>query len=222
MTPVWVFPAYPLLLAAPLGSNLIGAALRTGRLSTINAVPVALASVTVQGTGFLISFMVCAAFLYRLMTQKLPRDHQRPGVFISIGPGGFTCAGIGEFIVLLSTIHDGGIVAACLLTPFPVQLGSQAPAIFPTDFLAASGTPTSTVAMATAAHTLRLLSYMVGLWLWGLSVWFFLVSVGSLWKYLRPESKGKLRFQMTWFSFVFPNTALVSLRPVCSCVGNCG
>lgn len=51
---------------------------------------------------------------------------------------------------------------------------------------------------------------MVGLWLWGLSIWFFLVSVGSLWKYLRPESKGKLRFQMTWFSFVFPNTALVS------------
>lgn len=52
---------------------------------------------------------------------------------------------------------------------------------------------------------------MAGLWLWGLSIWFFLVSVGSLWKYLRPESKGKLRFQMTWFSFVFPNTALVSL-----------
>lgn len=51
---------------------------------------------------------------------------------------------------------------------------------------------------------------MAGLWLWGLSIWFFLVSVGSLWKYLRPESKGKLRFQMTWFSFVFPNTALVS------------
>ena len=98
--------------------------------------------------------------------------------------------------------------------PFPVQLGSQAPAIFTTDFLVASGTPATTAAMATAAHTLRLLSYMVGLWLWGLSVWFFLVSVGSLWKYLRPESKGKLRFQMTWFSFVFPNTALVGLRLV--------
>ena len=61
-----------------------------------------------------------------------------------------------------------------------------------------------------AVHILRLLAYMMGLWLWGLSIWFFLVSVGSLWKYLRPESKGKLRFQMTWFSFVFPNTALVS------------
>ncbi len=107
MTPIWVFPAYPLLLTAPLGANLLSAAATTGRLrlagqdgsgngDAIDAVPIALAAVTAQGTGFLISFMVCAAFLYRLMTQKLPRDHQRPGVFISIGPGGFTCAGLGE------------------------------------------------------------------------------------------------------------------------------
>ena len=107
MTPIWVFPAYPLLLTAPLGANLLSAAAATDRLrlpgqdsssggSSIHAVPVALAAITAQGTGFLISFMVCAAFLYRLMTQKLPRDHQRPGVFISIGPGGFTCAGLGE------------------------------------------------------------------------------------------------------------------------------
>ncbi|KAH6640821.1 voltage-dependent anion channel [Chaetomium tenue] len=175
MTPVWVFPAYPLLLSAPFGGNLVSAASRAGQLDGINTVPVALAAITVQGTGFLISFMICAAFLYRLMTQKLPRDHQRPGVFISIGPSGFTCAGL-------------------------VQLGSQTASIFPPGF---AGTQH-------AADILRLLSYMAGLWLWGLSIWFFLVSVGSLWKYLRPESKGKLRFQMTWFSFVFPNTALVT------------
>jgi tellurite resistance protein TehA-like permease len=102
MTPVWVFPAYPLLLSAPFGANLVSAASRSGRLDGINTVPVALAAVTVQGTGFLISFMICAAFLYRLMTQKLPRDHQRPGVFISIGPSGFTCAGLGMLLVPFS------------------------------------------------------------------------------------------------------------------------
>ncbi len=61
-----------------------------------------------------------------------------------------------------------------------------------------------------AVYILKLLSYMAGLWLWGLSIWFFLVSVGSLWKYLRPENRTKMPFQMTWFSFVFPNTALVT------------
>lgn len=39
-------------------------------------------------------------------------------------------------------------------------------------------------------------------------MWWFLVSVGSLWKYVRSGSS--MPFQMTWWSFVFPNTALVS------------
>ena len=80
MTPIWVFPAYPLLLAAPFASNLIGASARAGFQGAINTLAVAIAAVAVQGTGYLISFMVSAAFLYRLMTQKLPNDMQRPGV----------------------------------------------------------------------------------------------------------------------------------------------
>ncbi|KAK4162218.1 malic acid transport protein [Cladorrhinum sp. PSN259] len=175
MTPVWVFPAYPLLLSAPFGANLIWAASKTGHLAELNTIPIAIAAFTVQGTGFLIAFMINAAFLYRLMTQKLPRDHQRPGVFISIGPSGFTAAGI-------------------------VSLGTLTNQIFPEDFMGTEH----------AVYILRLMAYMTGLWLWGLSIWFFLVSVGSLWKYLMPEKRSKFEFQMTWFSFVFPNTALVT------------
>lgn len=96
MTPVWVFPAYPLLLTAPFGGNLINAAVKAGHAGSISGLPVAMASVAVQGMGFCLSFMILAAFIYRLMTQKLPRDMQRPGVFISIGPSGFTVAGIGK------------------------------------------------------------------------------------------------------------------------------
>lgn len=59
-----------------------------------------------------------------------------------------------------------------------------------------------------AAYILRLLAIMVGLWLWLLCLWFFVVSVGSLWKYVKPDRS--LPYQITWFSFVFPNTALVS------------
>jgi tellurite resistance protein TehA-like permease len=173
MTPVWVFPAYPLLLAAPFAHNLIGMAVATHPDTSISKLEIAFCAVAVQGTGFLISFMVCSAFLYRLMTQKLPRDAQRPGVFISIGPGGFTCAGI-------------------------VSLGTLAPSIIPSDFLGGE----------LAIPGIQVLSLMLGIWLWGLSCWFFLVSVGSLHKYLRPENS--MPFQMTWWSFVFPNTALIT------------
>ncbi|KAI2610741.1 voltage-dependent anion channel [Hypoxylon fragiforme] len=172
MTPVWVFPGYPLLLTAPFASTLIAADDASSGLP-VNRLPIAMCAVAVQGTGFLISFMICAAFIYRLMTQKLPRDMQRPGVFISIGPSGFTVAGL-------------------------VSLGQQAQIIIP-DNLQASG---HTVAI------LELLSIIAGLWLWGLCVWFFLASVGSLWKYVRPEHT--MPFQMTWWSFVFPNTAFVT------------
>jgi tellurite resistance protein TehA-like permease len=173
MTPVWVFPAYPLLLAAPFASNLIASAAESNAGVIINNAAIALCAITVQGTGFLISFMVCAAFLYRLMTQKLPTDSQRPGVFISIGPSGFTAAGL-------------------------MVLGSQSEIIIPDELPGREH----------AIYSLQLLSIMLGLWLWGLSLWFFLVSVGSLAKYLRRENK--MPFQMTWWSFVFPNTALVT------------
>ncbi|KAH9896262.1 voltage-dependent anion channel-domain-containing protein [Xylariomycetidae sp. FL2044] len=174
MTPVWVFPGYPLLLTAPFAANLIAADRIAPGDPAVQRLAIAACAVSVQGTGFLISFMICAAFLYRLMTQKLPRDMQRPGVFISIGPSGFTVAGL-------------------------VSLGQQAGSILPPDF---SGEPHAT-------FILQMLATLLGLWLWGLSFWFFLVSVGSLWKYVRPE-RHKMPFQMTWWSFVFPNTALVT------------
>ncbi|KAM0588116.1 hypothetical protein ACHAP6_004147 [Verticillium nonalfalfae] len=37
-------------------------------------------AIAAQGAGCLIAFMISSAFIYRLMTQKLPRDAQRPGV----------------------------------------------------------------------------------------------------------------------------------------------
>ena len=80
MTPTWVFPAYPLLLAAPFAANLIASADATQRPMALNVTAIALGAATIQGTGCLIAFMISSAFIYRLMTQKLPRDMQRPGV----------------------------------------------------------------------------------------------------------------------------------------------
>ncbi|KAK5636561.1 hypothetical protein RRF57_012273 [Xylaria bambusicola] len=79
-----------------------------------------------------------------------------------------------------------------------VLLGQQAKDILPSDYPDKSQ----------AVFVLELLSTLIGLWLWGLSVWFFIVSVGSLWKYTRNGHS--MPFQMTWWSFVFPNTALAN------------
>jgi len=87
MTPIWIFPAYPLLIIGP-HAGILSAQLRPSR-----AFRVIVGGFTIQGIGFLVAFMVYAAFIYRLMTQKLPREGVRPGMFVSVGPSGFTVAG---------------------------------------------------------------------------------------------------------------------------------
>lgn len=73
MTPVWIFPAYPLLIIGPHAANL------SARLdSAQEAIQVIVGGFTVQGIGFLVSLTIYSAFVYRLMTQKLPAEPLRP------------------------------------------------------------------------------------------------------------------------------------------------
>jgi tellurite resistance protein TehA-like permease len=83
MTPIWIFHAYPLLLMAPLASNLIDALPDAAAAARINSIAIAFGAVCLQGTGFCVSLMVYSAFIYRLMTQKLPRETTRPGMVIA-------------------------------------------------------------------------------------------------------------------------------------------
>ena len=80
MTPIWIFPGYPLLLLAPLAANLIDALPNSADAKRINSVAIAFGALCVQGTGFFVSLMIYSAFIYRLMTQKLPRETTRPGM----------------------------------------------------------------------------------------------------------------------------------------------
>jgi tellurite resistance protein TehA-like permease len=88
MTPIWIFPAYPLLVIGPQ------AALLSKSLAPDQAKIILLAGFTIQGIGYLVSLMIYAAYIYRLMTQKLPAESSRPGMFVSVGPSGFTAGAV--------------------------------------------------------------------------------------------------------------------------------
>lgn len=88
MTPIWIFPAYPLLIIGP------HAGILSSKLEPTQALPMIVGGSCIQGVGFLVSLMVYSAFIYRLMSQKLPRENIRPGMFVSVGPSGFTVTGI--------------------------------------------------------------------------------------------------------------------------------
>lgn len=104
MTPVWIFPAYPLLIIGPHAGKL------AAKTSGDTALNIIIGGFCLQGIGFMVSLMVYAAFLYRLMTQKLPKENLRPGMFISVGPSGFTIAGV-------------------------INMGQQLPRVIPSDFM---------------------------------------------------------------------------------------
>lgn len=88
MTPIWIFPAYPLLILGP------HAAVLSQTLKQPKAFDIIIGGFTLQGIGFLVSMMIYSAFIYRLMTQKLPQEASRPGKFVSVGPCEFIVAGV--------------------------------------------------------------------------------------------------------------------------------
>ncbi|KAJ5480947.1 hypothetical protein N7539_006841 [Penicillium diatomitis] len=167
MTPVWIFPAYPMLIIGP------HAGILSSKLAPDRALRIIIGGTTIQGVGFLMSMMVYSAFIYRLMTQKLPRENVRPGMFVSVGPSGFTVAGI-------------------------VNMAASAKRCFPPDFMGNG---------SLAADVIKVVVDFAALWLWGLAIFFFIVASAAHWSAIGP---GRLDFSMTWFSFVFPNTALIT------------
>jgi C4-dicarboxylate transporter/malic acid transport protein len=174
MTPSWIFPAYPLLIIGPHAANLAQKS-----LSHAAAIRVLVGGFTIQGIGFLVSLTIYSAFVYRLMTQKLPAEPLRPGMFVSVGPSAFTVSGT---IGIAEDLQH-------------VIVGSSSPT-----FMDVPG--------ELAAQILRLVANWMSLWLWGLAWWFFFVSLVSNIDCLRK--KHHMPFAMTWFSFIFPQTALTT------------
>ena len=165
MTPIWIFPAYPLLIIGPHAGNL-SARIR----SPSKALDIIIGGFTIQGVGFLVSLTIYAAFVYRLMTQKLPRESIRPGMFVSVGPSAFTVSGV-------------------------INMAASARKAIPAVYMG-DGQLT--------AQIITVVANWMALWLWGFALWWFFVSVGAHYACVRD----RLPFAMTWFSFVFPNTAL--------------
>ncbi|KAF1348754.1 voltage-dependent anion channel [Delphinella strobiligena] len=167
MTPVWIFPAYPLLVIGP------HAGILSAHVGGDRGLDIIIGGFALQGIGFMVSLLVYAAFLYRLMTQKLPKESLRPGMFISVGPSGFTVAGV-------------------------INMARNLPNAINSNFMG--------VGEIAGTITLVIANWM-GIWLWGLAIFFFIVSIGA---HYSCVGSSRFHFAMTWFSFVFPNTGLTT------------
>jgi C4-dicarboxylate transporter/malic acid transport protein len=84
MTPSWVLPIFPVMLSGSIASSISSSQPYEERL------PIVVAGVSCQGLGFLISLIMMALYLGRLMVDGLPAPNLRPGMFMAVGPPSFT------------------------------------------------------------------------------------------------------------------------------------
>ncbi|KAK4207447.1 voltage-dependent anion channel [Rhypophila decipiens] len=183
MTPAWILPIFPVMLAGTLAG---GAA--KFQLLARQALGIVAAGLAAQGLGMLVSVFFYATYLSRLMAFGLPV--QRPGMFIAVGPPSFTAAALLSLAEQVEGIMRG--------------LTSQGREVSWVMGLASASAGPDTIPVEMVAAGVRLVALTSAVFLWGLSFWFFVSAVGAV-----VAGMPDRRFHLSWWSFIFPNVGFV-------------
>jgi C4-dicarboxylate transporter/malic acid transport protein len=88
MSPAWDLPIFPFMLSGTIAS--VGASSQPPN----HAVPMIVAGLTSQGLGMIISILMYACYIHRMIQYGFPSPNSRPGMFIAVGPPAFTSLAI--------------------------------------------------------------------------------------------------------------------------------
>jgi C4-dicarboxylate transporter/malic acid transport protein len=158
MTPAWDLPMFPFMLSGTIASAGIQYQPPTQAMSML------VAGLLAQGVGFIVSVLMFAAYIRRMIQYGLPSPSARPGMFISVGPPSFT------ILVLIGLAKN-----------YPKEV----------DYFGSNDL---------TRQVLMIMSTFTGIFLWGLSFWFFAISLISV-----LFCAKQLGFHLNWWAFIFPN-----------------
>ncbi|KAM0715739.1 hypothetical protein Q7P37_008253 [Cladosporium fusiforme] len=77
MTPAWLLPIFPAMLTGTFASQIVKTQPPQHQATII------VAGITMQGLGWMVSFLMYAVYITRLMQHGLPEPKLRPGMFIA-------------------------------------------------------------------------------------------------------------------------------------------
>lgn len=80
--PAWIFPIYPLLVVGTLAGTILPSQPETPSWKIF------VGAIHFQGLAWVVSFLLYALYMQRLMTSSLPSPTTRPGMYVSVGPAG--------------------------------------------------------------------------------------------------------------------------------------
>lgn len=86
--PAWILPAYPFLVVG----NLAAAIAKTQPQQ--RAIEIIIGGIAGQGLGWILAFFIYTVYLTRLIHSSMPEPSVRPGMYVSVGPAAYTCAGL--------------------------------------------------------------------------------------------------------------------------------
>ncbi|CAI6332870.1 unnamed protein product [Periconia digitata] len=104
MTPSWLLPIFPAMLTGTFASQIVSTQPEQHQATII------VAGITMQGLGWMVSFLMYGVYITRLMQYGLPEPKLRPGMFIAVGPPSFT--GLALIGISTSVPSDYGVFAA--------------------------------------------------------------------------------------------------------------
>ncbi|KAF2725751.1 hypothetical protein K431DRAFT_259392 [Polychaeton citri CBS 116435] len=86
--PAWIFPIYPLLVVGTMAGTMIPSQPKE------QALDMWIGAVMLQGLAWIVALMMYSMYMQRLMTSSLPMPPTRPGMYVSVGPAGYTSAAL--------------------------------------------------------------------------------------------------------------------------------
>ena len=135
--PSWILPAYPFLVTGVVAANI------AETQPTHSATQMIVAGIAGQGLGWILAFFIYTVYLTRLINSALPPASTRPGMYISVGPAAYTCAGI-------------------------LSLGKGAKSAIPADFLGVESFPVGDMWFALSVPV-ALFLWLIAIWFSALS-----------------------------------------------------
>ncbi|KAK6535699.1 hypothetical protein TWF694_002149 [Orbilia ellipsospora] len=181
-TPAWALPCFPAMLVGSVGASVSRTLSTTSDANHGRVFPIIITSILLQGFGILISLMFITIFLKRLMLFRLPSPNLRPGMFMAVGPPGFTSF----------TIMALG------------QVGR-------TQFLPSDFGVNPNFDVGDSFYMACLLTGMLfyGLAGWWLLLSATAVLAGASQKHVMRKKKVDFNFHLSWWAFLFPNTGFI-------------
>ncbi|KAJ5566692.1 uncharacterized protein N7459_010074 [Penicillium hispanicum] len=175
-----LLPSFPAMLSGTIASSIATNQPRHQALSIL------IGGITMQGFGFIISLFIYGEYHYFLNKHGLPPRHERPEMFIAVGPWSFTALAL-------------------------IGMAEEAVEKFPSHYIITSMSPPSTGSVsANTGNITLIIASLIAIFIWSMAFFHFCIAMVSVLASSRIfGGAGLVGMSLPYWSMVFPNTGFV-------------